>query len=208
MPDVGLPPRTRQYVDSLPRGLESYPECRVKASMACALLDDPPPALSLSKLPAPLRALVEPAPLASAWLPEAQSIALMIAVRELAFSDDAGYLQWAHEVLGDLFSGPLYRMIFALMSPDRLARGGSKRWQAMHQGTSRELVDLGANGHLGRICYPRNLYCRLFIELNVQAFSAVYSLSRARDPAVRVVNWTPTESVLEVVYDQALPRTG
>ena len=199
-------PRTAQWLASLPDGLDSYPECQVKGSMVRGYSEFMPEGVDLQRLPAPVRDLVTDPPLVSAWISETKMIALCLAFRELYFETDAGYLSWVEESLETMLAGRLYRVLFSVISPARMAKSAAKRWKALRLGTRREMVEFNDNGNLGRITYPENLYHPLYVEITLRGFMVIYRMSKAPAPVGRIVSHSPTAVLLEVRYDAALPR--
>ncbi|MEM7157264.1 MAG: hypothetical protein AAF799_30715 [Myxococcota bacterium] len=199
-------PRTDEWLSTLPDGLDSYPEAVVKGSFVRGVLENPPEGFDLSRLPEPVQAMFDPLPLPSGWVPEAHMIALNGTLREAFFGSDEDYLDWGERNLRATLSGPLYRVIFAVLSPGRLSRGASKRWRALRRGTEREHLERNQNGNLGRITYPENLYERLYLDVLLRGLRTVYGLSGAKNPVVNVLEYTPTYAVTEVIYDRSKSR--
>lgn len=200
-------PRTREYLATLPDGLDSYPEAQAKGSMARTVLDYKPDALDPGRMPDELRWMLEHPPTANQWIPETRVLALMHAVRELAFDDDAGFLDWVSDALSELFGNPMYRMLMAMASPHMLARQADRAWARVRRGTVRELEELGANHNVGVLRYPPYLFDRLSMDIACTGVAIPYRMSRAKAPEVRLVEWTPTYSRLLVVYDVTAEST-
>ena len=96
----------------------------------------------------------------------------------------------------------LYRILFAVLSPVRLAKGADKKWIALRKGSRREMIEATAEFNRGRVVYPEMGYSKLYVRLLCKGFLTAYRLSRAKDAAVRLESWTPTESLIEIVYDR------
>ena len=210
-PTMGAPdydgfPRTREYLDSLPAGLESYPEVQIKGSMARGMIELQPKNFELAALPPQLRPLFENPPLVSQWVPEVHLIAMCCAMREAFFESDEAYLQWVRQGLRQIFAGPLYRMVFALFSPTRLVKSSTRRWGAIRRGTQRELVELNVNGNLGRVRYPPRLYNDLYAKVLLEGLLTAYQLSRAPNPIGEVLEVAEHSTLLEIIYNRARPR--
>ncbi len=208
MPLLDELPRTASYLAALPDGLDAYPECQAKGSMARAVLDYKPDRLEVADLPEELRWMLEHPPTSNQWIPETRVLALMHAVRDLAFDSDEAYVEWVAASLYDLFATPMYRLLMAMASPQLLARQAERAWARVRRGTVRELEELGANRNVGLLRYPNNLFDPLSMEIVRAGIAATYRLSRARAPEVRVIEWTPTYSRLLVVYDVSAEKSG
>lgn len=199
-------PMTRAYVESLPAGLDAYPETVIKGSMARGMIELRPENFDAARLPAPIKALFDNPPLVSDWFPEAKLVAMSCAMREGFFESDEQYIAWVRQGLHKVFSGPLYRVVFALISPTRLVKSSTRRWGALRRGTQRELVELNENGNLGRVRYPAGLYNELYAQVVLAGLLAIYSLSRAPNPLGSVLEVSEHSTLLEVIYDRDRPR--
>lgn len=193
-------PRTRAYVEALPEGLDSYPQTLLKGSACGAILQNLPE-IDLAVIPDELRGMLENPPPVSVWIPEIPVAALIHTLCESHFTDDEAFLAWAEAGFANYFGSALYRILFAVLSPVRLARGADKKWGALRQGSRREMIEATETYNRGRIVYPPHAFSRLYVEMLCRGFVAAYRLSRAKNPAVRLLSWSPTESTLEIVYD-------
>jgi hypothetical protein len=131
-----LPPSITSYLERLPAGVRSYPECLVKASVFRNALAVKPLGPEVA-LPEEVRALVDHPPPVSVWIPEVQFNVIILALRDAHFGADdlAGYLAWALDQNRRLLGTPLYRALFLLVSPERLLVGLEKRWGTFRRGT-------------------------------------------------------------------------
>jgi hypothetical protein len=197
---------TRAYIDGLPDGLDSYPEVTIKGSMARGMIELQPDNFALSRLPISLQPLFVELPLVSQWMPEVKLIAMCCAVREAFFDDDDTYLNWVRGGLRSIFSSPLYRIAFAVVSPTRLVKSATKRWGAIRQGTEREIVELNENGNLGRVRHPPGLYNDLYARVLLAGLLAIYGLSRAPNPIGEVLEVSTHATLIEILYDASRPR--
>lgn len=132
------------YIASLPDGLASYPEARVKGSLVRSSLTASPRPLTVGMgLPPRLEAIILAPPAASDWIPEAELWALRTCMYDRDFADAGGmaaYSEWVYGLNLRLLRSPLYRILFAVLSPERLFVGSTNRWSAFHKGTSMEDV--------------------------------------------------------------------
>lgn len=197
---------TAAYVESIPEGLDSYPDAQIKGSLARAMVELQPANFDASRLPPPIRALFDSPPLVSDWYPECRVVAMNMAMREAFFDTDEAYLAWVRDGLDEMMSGPLYRVVFKLVSPTRLARGAARRWGAFRRGTQREVMELNENGNLGRAMYPEGLYTQLYGECLLAGLLAAYALSRAKNPTGKVTQISNTCTEIEIIYDRDKAR--
>ena len=158
-------PRTQAYVASLPHGLLSYPDTQVKGSAIAAVLKNLPEGMELARFPDELREMLDHPPPVSAWVPEVPFVALMLALCELAFDSDEAFLAWAESGFKGYFSASLYRILFAVLSPMRLAKGADKKWGALRRGSRREMIEATDDFNRGRVHYPRNAFPLVYVKL-------------------------------------------
>lgn len=180
-------PRLAAYLADLPDGLDSYPECRSKASLHRAFLDEKAlPPLAPGALPEPVRELVEAPAAVSSWIPTVVHHSVLLVVRELCFEDDESYCRHAFESQRKIFRGPMYRLLLVAMPVDTVLRGIAYRWKAFHQGTQLEVLERGdGEAHL-RLRYPPRLYNELGLLGLASGFRAALDAMKATDPKVEV----------------------
>lgn len=199
-------PLTSAYLEQLPAGLDSYPEAMVKGSFIRAIVKERPDGFDPSVLPPELASVFLTPPQVADWVPEVKLVTVMTAQRDVAFSNDQDHRAFTRHMLSSILGGPMYRVLFRVISPQWMANKGEDKWQIMHRGTRRETMELNDNGNLGRLHYPQGLFSPMYVDMCAEAIASVYRLSRAPDPDVRVLEYTPTSSLLEVLYDQGRPR--
>lgn len=132
-------PTLTRYLSALPDGLASHPEMHAKGSLVRSILTDTPPhRLAVADgLPPRLDDILRSPPSATDWLPETELWALTLAVYDTAFAQngaEAAYERWVHARNLRLLRSPLYRVLFAVASPERLFTSGAKRVAAFHRG--------------------------------------------------------------------------
>ncbi|MFT3773971.1 MAG: DUF2378 family protein [Minicystis sp.] len=190
-------PSVASYLEKLPGGENAYPDCCVKASVVRHALE----ARTLGRevpLPPALRALVDRPPPVSVWVPEVLFNALMIAIREVHFApgDLDGFLAWVYEQNKRLLSTPLYRMLFLVVSPERLLVGMEKRWASFRRGTEASLLRFGPNDVEIQVRSPPNLYAPQSVQGMATALRATIDCAGARGATVE----GSLRSSTEVVY--------
>ena len=155
-------PSVQSYLEQLPLGVASHPECEAKASVLRNALASRSLAHVLDELPAPVRELVVDPPPVSAWVREVHALVAMVAIRDVHFPAGpvglSEYEEWTHQRNRELLLRPLYRALFLVLSPDRLLDGMQKRWHHFRRGTSIELIERERGRATVRIRFPSNLY--------------------------------------------------
>jgi len=131
-------PIASSYLRRLPRGLDSYPECQAKGSVLRAGIDTAPVTLDRSALPPALAALVAAPPLPTEWFAEVHLNTIMLAYQDSV--PPAVWERWTYDRNRNLLDRPLYRILFSLISPERLFTGMSGRWGTFRRGSQLSLL--------------------------------------------------------------------
>jgi len=186
-----------EFIAGLPAGLDSYPECQQKASFYRSNMERNGARLPIDALPAPVqRMLREPLPV-SAWISTAQSHAYFIATAGCAFSSDAEFFADTIKGTKSLFSGPLYRLLMMVVSPETALRGANKRWNAMQRGMSIEVVRLEKGRTEALVVAPPGLLPPLIARWYAAAFTAVLELAGAKNARIDVTSCDGAKAVFE-----------
>jgi hypothetical protein len=177
-----LRPSITSYLDRLPAGIASYPECLVKASVFRNALEVKPLGPEVA-LPPEVRALVDHPPPVSVWIPEVQFNVITLAVRDAHFGEDDrdGYLGWVLDQNRKLLGTPLYRALFLLVSPERLLHGLEKRWGTFRRGTVLRLHAQAPGQVELRLVTPPFLRTTMSLEGMAMALRAALERAGARD---------------------------
>ncbi len=184
-------PTVTSYLARLPRGIASYPDVTVKASVYRDALDSLALDDCLDDLPAELGELVRHRLPVTAWLPEVHSLAMLIAIRDRHFAPTAAgldsYEAWVFERNVRLLSRPLYRALFLLLNPERLLSGVERRWSAFRRGTAARLVERSGGAAEVEISHPPNLYDACVGRGMCGAFRAAATAAGGRNVRADVV---------------------
>lgn len=186
-------PSLAAYLRPLPAGLASFPECQVKAVFVHSVLSDYPLQQASEQLPAGLAELLQHLPPSTAWISEVHFHALLRVLRDLYFATDAALVAWSYGSQYKLLGGPLYRVMFALLSPERVVRLAPQRWAHFHRGLWLEVT--AASGRaMGTLHHPPYLYQRLDHELSLAGMRAVIELAGGRSVRTDIEDTSPTQS--------------
>lgn len=137
--------RLHEYLAVLPNGLESYPMVRQRASVFRAFIEGTGVRHYVDELPTELAQWVLDPPPQTTWLPEVKATAAYLACADLCFASDRAYEQFAHRANKQLLGGPMYSILFYLLSPQRICAGATGRWATMHQGSTLTLLSSTAD---------------------------------------------------------------
>lgn len=191
-------PRLSRYLASLPQGVDSHPECTVRAATMHAALD----LLDLEDaegLPGPVREVVLDPPHRSRHIPEVHNLAFFTWLRDERFEGDEGYLTFTDAVFHRFYAMPLYRLAFMMGRPDQIASASTRIWGWIRSGTSLELVSRG-EAHVDlRVRYPDQLFDALHARVLARGLAVAYRLAHSYEElSVTPGEQTPSELLLEV----------
>ena len=191
MPRNNLP-TVDAYLACLPEGIASYPDAAVKGSVLASRRNHPgfDQLLKDGNLPEPAVRLLRDPPTATSWVPEVAFNTVMAALYDVVFRENGGpaaYEEWSAEQNARLLRTPLYRILFAVVSPERLLVAASARWAAFRRGTSVAVLDHDRSTMSFRLTCPPNLYP----PVGLHAFSAAFrAATQAAGGRVTVIQWT------------------
>lgn len=197
-------PSASAYLSGLPKGLDSFPECRVRV-LVFEHIGRQYPELARDAPPGPISDLLAGSLDSSNWVPEVVGQVANLMVRDACLPSDEAYCDWTYEMSLLSFGKPLLRQLMRLISPSLLVLGAAKRWSALHVGTelgTSSVHNLGERSEVaGQLRFPRGLFPELFLIGLCPAFRAALSLARGR--AIRVELGARTEVSAEYVVSWA-----
>jgi uncharacterized protein (TIGR02265 family) len=188
----------QSYLDQLPGGIDAHPECMVKASVVRNAIIARPLGPDVP-LPRPIRAIATDLPSPSTWVPEVHFNAVMLAIREAHFHDDGdAFLAWGYDLNRRLFSTALYRVIFFVVTPERLLPNVEKRWGTFRRGTTATVVRLSETEAELRVESPAYLYTPLTVQGMAVALRAALACAGAKNGSVEGAVLSGTSVVYRV----------
>lgn len=172
------------YLDALPNGLDSHPQCMLKASILQDFATDVDVALA-DNLPPTLAALIRNPQPASAFVSEVHVNVILGVLLDTSLGGRvAALVAHAHARNTALFSRPFYRAMFFVSSPERVLRRASDRWATMRRGSALEVVEHTATSAVLRITFPKNLLPPYIATVRAATFEDVVTCAGARDARV------------------------
>ena len=178
-------PSYARYVAGLPGGLEAHPGAQAKGSLVRAFLEGQPPEVR-RRFPAALQALVREPPIDSDWIPEALFCAFFHALCEALGLGPAERTAWIRARNRGLFSGPLYRLLMTVVSPERSLREAARRWGVFHRGSTLEFEGFSDDGARVVLRFQVGVFDAFMLEALAEAFAAALESARAKDPVVEL----------------------
>ncbi|MEZ4371839.1 MAG: hypothetical protein R3B07_13480 [Polyangiaceae bacterium] len=190
--------RLTSYLGNLPGGLDSYPDCTVKASLLRALLVACPPLHDL-QLRGPLRDLLLDPPGANSWIPETHFVAAHLAIADGLGLTTEDMLQRTYQANKSLTSSAMYRALASVASPALLLRGAKAGWGLLHRGVH---LTLHAEKERARLVltHPPNLYNSLAHESAAWGFRAVVEAAQGSNVQASLEQSLPTGASVLVAW--------
>lgn len=189
----------REYLERLPDGLASHPECRMKGAVVRSMLETMA-GYSPAASPIPeIRQLLEHPPAASAWVPEVHCHALMLIVAHDLHGGESSYLEQTLRGNRTLLDSLAYRVLFRFVSPKKVLADAHKRWQVFHAGSEMVYVPgpERAGGGLQLRTPPH--HCPLLVAKGYgMAIRAALEAAGAKDVQVATTMHDPTTTVFDL----------
>jgi hypothetical protein len=196
-------PRAAAYLASLPQGLESHPDCKIRDIVvepyvrAFASIADEP------GLPVPVADMLTGRARVP-WHSEVLFQVVHLVVRDRGFTDDTPLLDWMQKANEEVFDKPILRNLMRLVSPTLIVLGATKRWSAFHTGsdlTADRVVESGGRaGATARLRHPPGLFSPLFLVTLERSFIAALTASRAREPQAKMMSADADRGVTEYAF--------
>lgn len=160
---AALGDQLQQYLERLPDGWASFPECTAKSVLFSKLVVH----ARSEWLPPELVQRLEHPMLPTTWAPEVEQVALMLAIydhRVHSRADEARFHEEMVELNLELFRSPSYAPLVANAAPGRLIRMMSESWQLFHRGSTLTLRE----SHADRVWIDFRFPSLLFPEATVR----------------------------------------
>lgn len=192
--------RTRAYLLALPQGLDSYPGCQTKGAVWRNIAAGTDIDQLVEKVPIHLGVLPDPNILGSSWYSAVQHFAAHLAMRDCLFATDDAIYEHFYKLNTRLLSGPLYKVMFALASPQLVAHASDRRFATLFKGVTLRTTTTGPTQCRVELRYPEKILPRLVARLYMTAFVAALELARARGVAGRMVEYSDTLATYELAW--------
>jgi hypothetical protein len=177
--DSGQFPHTAAYLDDLPAGFASHPQCESLAETHDGAVEIVRAEISPDRLPPEVLRLVA-GEYGKGWFPEVIGMAAEMLVADVLGDDE--YRRWCYDDALQLFQRPIIRHLMRLVSPTLVVMGARSRWGAVHRGTALESKPVRREA--GRVIaessltFPVSHYPPLFLEALAHSFRAAIEGAR------------------------------
>jgi hypothetical protein len=190
-------PRATEYLQALPQGIDSYPDCQVRSDAFEQLRIGYPDLAKAPGLPGVVAHFLSGG-YSSDWLPEVAGNTLLLMLRDSQLQSDEQFRIWACDDSFKIFRRPLYKALMFILSPALVVMGAAKRWGAFHKGSELYAPPIrqadGVSTVIADLSYPSNLFYGLSIDRQGQAFVAALRAASAKDPVVQCERLSDTQS--------------
>ncbi len=194
-------PRLAAYLDGLPQGLASYPQCTSKASLPLMLTKGmPAPTPRPQDVPEPLRRYLLSPP-SGMWVPEVESMAISLAIADQYRMTENQHLSWLKSQNRGFFSSLMYRAVMSFFSPAALIPKSPARWAAVHRGSALSATFVGPNDVDVFLDFPPRLFPRIALQQLTAVFEAALENSNARASEVMLVDVTDTRGTFHARWE-------
>jgi len=194
--------RARAYLQSLPAGLDSFPECRVRAEVYTDVRESFPELGKDTSLPPRVSAYFK-GHHDKQWISEVLGQVINLLARDSLPGDDA-FLDYTYGLNQRLFQSSFLRHLMRLVTPTLIVMGAAQRWGTLHEGTTLTAGKIvrksDGNRTTGTLHFPAGLYPELFLRALVPAFRAGIDGARAEHAEVRLVRVEPTLAEYEIAW--------
>jgi hypothetical protein len=186
-------PRLSQFLNTLPNGASSYPECQGKASMFHIALQLHPIEEVPVGFPDHLRRYLGNEVLPNQWVSEVDYILFSIAMAEIHGWDNDGMRRFWYRVMDRINTSAMYGLLFRFLSARMLVTTVASRWSSFHLGTTCR-AEKTAGGLKMTLGYPRGLFPELIVHGYVGVFEALASHSRLFKGQVELLSFNDVEA--------------
>ncbi|MBN1652654.1 MAG: hypothetical protein JXA30_02640 [Deltaproteobacteria bacterium] len=192
-------PITAKYLESVPNGLDSYPECLARTDARENIRLEYSEIGQDTELP-PIIADFFAGRYKKSWIPEVVSNALLLCVRDSIFQTDEDLLAWSYQGHSRLYLKPHYRVMIYILSPALLISGATNRWSSFHRGTTLTPKPIKREGGFyqgsASLTFPPRLYNELILRVQRGAYQAAVDATKAKESRVLLTEMTDTHALI------------
>ena len=191
-----MTPSAQRYLEQLPQGLASYPECQVKGAVFNGMITELTDA-HIASLPDEVRAVAESGLLATGWLPEAYYGVVVATARDVRYGGSSqAHHRGSVERNLQMFHSKMYYRLMKVLSLETLVRRSPSLWEHFHRGTVIELRWLeGRRGEL-EVRFPPGLFLEEQVLVISGAIQASLMFNGAADARMEITELTRSSAIL------------
>jgi hypothetical protein len=188
-------PSVHHYLETV-GGLGAHPQAIAKGGVLADALSQRPLRPPPGSLGPELETLATNPPLLTGWVPEVQFNATMLAIYDEHYGVGgmSDYLAWVYDRNRRLFTRPAYKMLFLVISPERLMRGLGPRWAAFRKGSTLTATTKGPRNVEVCLAHPRHLHPEQSVRAFAAAWKAAVECAGGKSVESALVHTEPTEA--------------
>jgi len=195
-------PAAKAYLDQLPDGIRSYPQCRVRPHVPLRIAEEFPDLIEQAGLSAEVKAIPSAR---EAWFPEVHANVLNLMAMDGIFESKRRWLQWSYDLSMEVFKRPMYRVIMFVMSPTLVAMGASKRWSTFREGTDLSPgkttgSEGGVSTSRSTLTFPDHHYNQALLDGLNAGFRAAITAAGGKQVVASSRMTSPREATVEVSW--------
>lgn len=192
--------RLREYTQSLPDGLASYPECQTKTTVALNALADLDPRELAEDAPEELAALILNPPPMGVWMPATHSDAIFHLVCDKYYPTDELMREWCYKRTKAAADNPFYAAILRVSGPRMFYAMSARTHGLFQRGTYIELLANTGKRVSFRMTFPPRLHNRFNLLSNVPLFRGAAELTGGENVTSRLLKYTETSANYECAW--------
>lgn len=189
-----------RYLQSLPAGIDSYPECQTRGIIVRSAVKEHAPKPAWSTLPLQLRELIHDPPLPTTWVPAVLSDAMFCVLVDTYYPTKQAIFTWNHDRTSRLSRSTAYRMLTRATSLRTFLRSAARVHEYFQRGTNMRVELHEKTGGTFWLEHPPYLHCELNHYSNEAVFQAVLETAGVSEPLVRLVEVTPRHGKYEAQW--------
>ena len=184
------------YLESLPEGLDSHPECRSKASIMASSFEHELAPDVVERLPAVLVELIETPPPPSVWIPAVCSDALFHVVCDTHYPEVEDMLAWVERRTRMMAAHKMYQALMRIAGPKILLRSAAAAHGLFQKGTDLD-AEIRESGARLILSYAPYLHSSLNTLSNVPLWRTVIEITGGQNVVVERTEHTARRAVYE-----------
>ena len=185
-------PGLADYLDALPDGLHSFPDCFTKGSLIRSLLDGRDVEALCVGLPGELQAVVREPPLSGLWAPAVWNDAVFEAVCDAHYPSHAKIHAWTLERTVAVAHKPLYQAILRIPTTSLALRITTKTHRLFQRGSEMEVKSITDGEAVFELHAPRRLHSKRMLYSNAPMFEGIAKLTGATKAQCSMDRWGET----------------
>ena len=169
-----------QYLQQLPQGITSYPDCWATAVLFNRIVADHPHVLARCAHPA-LAAPGAPARDDRSWIPLTVQVSCVLALIDLHHGSVPRAQQQLRAYGADILSTPAYKLLFFVLSPAFIVMGVSNRYSRDFRGVRAASHEMTRTSGKMTLSFPPRLYSAAYVHAYNGLFEAALHCSGGKE---------------------------